>query len=352
MSTRAAQQARQALEAARAGRHRLALAAVTAIVTVTGLGACAAAGSWATVSALAADHGIGLSWLAPVEIDGGLVGVILVDIALTWAGIPLWWLRLAARVFGCGTVAANAAAGWPSPVGAGLRCAAPLLIVVLTEAGRAALLHPARADERARRAEGRRTRRAGRVPAVRWVLDPGGTFALWRRMRLWDAGSYSEAVSMELERRAAVGELAARFGADGWRSRVPGDLVWMLDAGVRMTVALERVRGLAAAGGRAAGEPGGGGGRAAATSGGVQAQASAGSGGRGGRRAGAKVDEATVARARELMRVRPEFARPGMGAEWARELALPESTGRRLLKRVIREAGSGAGEGGQGGSLA
>jgi len=227
--------------------HGTALAALIALIAL-GLAAYAAAASYDTVSAQAVIHGVSLPRLNPIGIDGGLFGIIIFDIALTWQGRAIWWLRLAARVFALGTVAANAAAGWPSAYGVGLRIAAPALFVLIVEGGRRVLLHARHADERerreARRAERRaeRERRRGdRIPAMRWLLDFRGTLAIWKRMQLWREPSYAKAVGMELERLAAIEKLAARYRPGAWQDKAPADLVWMLTAGVRMAEALERV---------------------------------------------------------------------------------------------------------------
>lgn len=229
-----------------------------------GLAAYAAAASYDTVSAQAAIHGVSLPRLNPIGIDGGLFGIIILDITLTWAGSPIWWLRLAARVFALGTVAANAAAGWPSPYGVGLRIAAPALFVLIVEAGRRVLLRARHADEQERRTAARAARHAGRtaareqrrsdrIPRMRWVLDFGGTLAIWKRMQLWREPSYAKAVSMELERLAAIEKLAVSYAPGEWQASAPADLVWMLTAGVRMTEALARVAELTAHAQEAAG---------------------------------------------------------------------------------------------------
>ena len=83
------------------------------------------------------------------------------------------------------------------------------------------------------------------IPLSRWVLDFTGTFRLWRRMKLWRIRDYGAAVDMELSRLAAVEALCARFGKT-WPDKVPGDLAWMLGAGVHMDKALARVAELTA----------------------------------------------------------------------------------------------------------
>lgn len=224
-----------------------ALAALIVVIAV-GLAVYAAAASYDTVAHQAVVHSVSLPRLNPVGIDGGLFGIIILDIATTWAGCPVWWLRLAARVFAAGTVAANASAGWPDPVGVGLRIAAPALFILITEAGRALLLRTRQAAEREQRAKAaaarraaRQKRRGDRIPLMRWLLDFRGTLSIWKRMQLWREPSYAKAVSMELERLAAIEKLVMMYGAGAWQQKAPADLAWMLSAGVRMSEALERV---------------------------------------------------------------------------------------------------------------
>lgn len=212
-------------------------AAVIVAAFALGLAAYAAAADYATVSGQAAKYHVALAGLNPLGLLGGLFGITIIDIALTWIGKPIWWLREFARVFAVGVVLANGSAGWPSPVGTGLRIAAPALFVIITEAARHVLLH---------RDEGERKRkREERIPRIRWVLDFAGTFALWRRMRLWDVRSYRDAVDTELSRLVAIEQLAAKYPA-GWQHTAPADLVFMLRRGVRMPHALAKVADLTA----------------------------------------------------------------------------------------------------------
>ena len=217
-------------------RTRWQTAGVAAIVGLTaliglGLAAYSAAASYESVSGLAVAHHVPLPRLNPLGIDGGLFGVIVISVALIWMGIRIPWLRATARLFAAGTVAANAAAGWPDPVSVGLRVAAPVLFVVLMETVSAVLLH------RGGDSEG--------IPLSRWLLDFRGTARLWRRMKLWRIRDYAQAVDMELSRLDAIEKLAERFGP-GWEHKVPGNVAWMLRAGVRMDEALRRVGELTA----------------------------------------------------------------------------------------------------------
>jgi Protein of unknown function (DUF2637) len=146
-----------------------------------GLAAYGVAGSYQTVSGLAERRGVPLACLVPVGIDGGLIGVVILDLVLSWIGQPIGLLRQFVRVLTVGTVAANAAAGWPDLVSAGLHVAAPLMLLAMGEAGRTVLL---------RRIGGPGGQPRDPIPVARWVLAPWPTWLMWRRMVLWQAGSF------------------------------------------------------------------------------------------------------------------------------------------------------------------
>ena len=138
------------------------------------------------------------------------------------------------RVLSVGTVVANAVAGWPDPVAAGLHAAAPLMLLAMLEACRSVLLR--------RIGETRGVRRES-IPLVRWVLAPWRTLLLWRRMALWQITSYRTAIDTELALRRAVTQLRAHHGRR-WRRHAPADLVWMLRTGIAVNEAVARVRKL------------------------------------------------------------------------------------------------------------
>jgi hypothetical protein len=204
---------------------------VTLGVAVAGYGL---AGSYVTVSRLAAQRGVPLAGLVPAGIDGGLVAVVVLDLVLAWIGMPLGWLRQLVRVLSVGTVVANAAGGWPDPVAVGLHAAAPLMLLAMIEVGRTVLLR------RMARASG--TLRDA-IPLARWLLAPWRTCLLWRRSVLWQITSYREAVDAELALRRAIALLRARYGRR-WRHCAPADLVWMLSTGTHVTEACARVQTL------------------------------------------------------------------------------------------------------------
>ncbi|MFC0107787.1 DUF2637 domain-containing protein [Kibdelosporangium aridum] len=137
-----------------------------AIVVALGLAAYGAVGLSTTISNKAAHLGIPFPALVPIGIDGGLVGVIALDLVLAWTSQPIGWLRQLARLLASGTVAANISAGWPDPIAIGLHAAAPLMLLVMVEAGRAVL------SRRAGLASGMAR---DSIPFARWLLSPWPT---------------------------------------------------------------------------------------------------------------------------------------------------------------------------------
>lgn len=211
-------------------------ALVATVVLAVALFAYAAAGSYASVGQLAAHHKVPLPSLVPLGIDGSLILALLSDIVLTWIGHPIWWLRASARGFVAGSVAANAAAGWPDPVAVFLHCFPPIIIMLVTEAGRVPLLrkHAAKKRDQAKK-EGH-----DGIPWERWAAAPVSTAVMWRRMALWGVKSYETAVAAEVTRRRAIVQLRMHYGRR-WRSKAPGDLVWLLRTGNRLEEASAKV---------------------------------------------------------------------------------------------------------------
>lgn len=299
-------------------------AAVVSLLAAIGAGlaAYAAAASYESVSAAAVAHHVPLASLNPLGLDGGLFGIVVLDIVLTWTKQPVWWLRLTARLFAGGTIAANAAAGWPDPVGTGLRIAAPALFVLLVEVARFVLLRRNRAE-----------RPGGeRIPAARWLLAPWPTFVLWRRMKLWRIRDYRTAVDIELSRRQAIVRLTVRYAGKDWRKAAPADVVWMLRNGVRMDGALARVAELTAPPPvpEPAAKPGPRDRSARSAKTGPGARGTA-------RRTGPADDLTMEARTLALLAGNPEMT----GAEIARRLGVKDSYGRKLKRRLAGQDRSG-----------
>jgi hypothetical protein len=213
-------------------------AAVGAAVALgLGLAGYGVAGSYQTVSGLAERRGVPLASFVPVGIDGGLIGVVVLDLVLSWIGQPIGWLRQLVRILTVGTVAAKAAAGWPDLVSAGLHVAAPLMLLAMVEAGRTVLL---------RRINSPDGRTRDPIPAARWALAPWPTWLMWRRMVLWRIASFQDALEAEQERRLAITLLKATYGRR-WKRHTPPELAWMLRSGVSVHGPVARARAIAAA---------------------------------------------------------------------------------------------------------
>lgn len=89
--------------------QRLSRGQTAAVATSVALGLMVAAyglaGSYTSISSLAARHGVPLAALVPAGIDGGLVAVVVLDLVLTWLGAPVGWLRQLVRILSVATVA-------------------------------------------------------------------------------------------------------------------------------------------------------------------------------------------------------------------------------------------------------
>jgi hypothetical protein len=192
------------------------------------------AGSYATVSDLAASRNVPLAMWVPAGIDGGLVAVVVLDLVLAWVGQPVVWLRQVVRLLSVGTMAANAAGGWPDPIAVCLHTAAPAMVLAMVEASRAVLLR--------RIGQQRGTTRDG-IPLARWMLAPWRTWLMWRRMVLWQITRYQRALEIELDLNRIVALMRSRHGRN-WRRHAPAELACFLRTGVGLDKAMERVHAL------------------------------------------------------------------------------------------------------------
>ncbi|WP_440580029.1 DUF2637 domain-containing protein [Streptomyces sp. PT19] len=185
---------------------------------LAGVGALAAAGvgalglisSFDAVSAAAARWGFGEPWMLPVGIDVAIPVFTLANLLLIRMDMALAWVRFVPWVLTLITCGLNVAAGhslW-AKVAHGTM---PLLWVVFSEIG--AHIYAVRIGA----ATGRRMEK---VRFSRWLLAPLSTFALWRRMTLWEVTSYTTALARERERLLARAELRERYGRS-WRRSTP-----------------------------------------------------------------------------------------------------------------------------------
>ncbi|WP_432155850.1 DUF2637 domain-containing protein [Streptomyces sp. bgisy153] len=185
---------------------------------LAGLGALAAAGvgalglvaSFDAVSSAASRWGFGEPWMLPLGIDVAIPVFTVANLLLIRMDMALAWVRFVPWALTLITCGLNVAAGhslW-AKVAHGTM---PLLWVVFSEIG---------AHVYAVRIGAATGRRMEKVRFSRWMLAPLSTFALWRRMTLWEITSYSEALKRERERQMARARLRERHGRR-WRSKTP-----------------------------------------------------------------------------------------------------------------------------------
>ncbi len=185
---------------------------------LAGVGAAAAAGvgalglisSFDAISAAAVRWGFGEPWMLPVGIDVAIPVFTVANLLLIRLDMALAWVRFVPWVLTLVTCGLNIAAGqglW-AKVAHGTM---PLLWVVFSEIG--AHIYAVRIGA----ATGRRMEK---IRWSRWMLAPLSTFALWRRMTLWEVTSYSVALACERERLLARADLRERFGPL-WRWKTP-----------------------------------------------------------------------------------------------------------------------------------
>ncbi|MFE2505996.1 DUF2637 domain-containing protein [Streptomyces rubiginosohelvolus] len=185
---------------------------------LAGFGALAAAGvgalglisSFDAVSDAAAGWGFSDPWMVPVGMDVAIPVFSVANLLLIRMDMPLAWVRFVPWVLTLVTCGLNVSAGhglW-AKVAHGTM---PLLWVVFSEIG---------AHIYASRIGAVTGRRMDKIRASRWLLAFPSTFALWRRMTLWEVTSYADALTRERERLLARAELRERHGRR-WRSRTP-----------------------------------------------------------------------------------------------------------------------------------
>lgn len=174
---------------------------VTGGILIAGIGF---AGSYAAVSALAqAKHFGAFSRWFPIGVDAGIAVQLSLDLLLTGMRIPYPVIRYVAWFLTAGTIVFNAAASAGDPLAMGMHATIPVLFISVIEAARHAV---------GRIADITANRLIESPPLIRWIIDPAGTFRIWRRMRLWQLASYNEVIAREREVAAFRTKLRARYG--------------------------------------------------------------------------------------------------------------------------------------------
>jgi hypothetical protein len=182
---------------------------VAALVAVLGL--VGFVNSFARVQAAARASFGALAFTVPLGIDLGIAIFAALDIVLARLGMRLRWLRAIPWTLTAATIYLNVA-GEATVFGKVAHAVLPALWVVAVEVA----AHVVRV-----RAELVSSRAMDRVRASRWLLSPGRTTMLRRRMILWEIRSYPEALKRERDRLLALTELQDRYGLLVWRWRAP-----------------------------------------------------------------------------------------------------------------------------------
>lgn len=189
---------------------------VTAVLTIATLGFI---GSYSAVTDLAAAKGFGrFAHAFPIAVDAGIIAFLALDLLLTWRRIAFPLLRYTAWALTAATIAFNAATAWPDKLGVGMHSTIPILFVIAVEAARHAI---------GRIADITADKHIEGPPVSRWLLNPLGTFVLWRRQRLWGIRSWDTVVDLERERRIYRAQLRRKHGRS-WRRKAGADQILVL----------------------------------------------------------------------------------------------------------------------------
>jgi uncharacterized protein DUF2637 len=174
------------------------------------VGALGLASSFESLKAAAGRWGFAHPWMLPAGIDTAIPAFTLAHLLLIRMDMRLGWVRVVPWALTAVTCWLNIAAGdsLSAKVAHGVM---PLLWVVLSEI--AAHVYAVRIGA----ATGRRM---DRIRRSRWLLAPVSTFALWRRMVLWEITSYPQALTRERERQLSRAQLRERYGR-AWRRAAP-----------------------------------------------------------------------------------------------------------------------------------
>ncbi|MFJ7968531.1 DUF2637 domain-containing protein [Streptomyces sp. NPDC096324] len=190
----------------RAEKGAMGLAALAA----AGVGALGLASSFDAVTGAAVRWDFGHPWMLPVGIDVAIPVFTAANLLLIRLGMPLAWVRFVPWVLTLVTCWLNVAAGREvaAKVAHGTM---PLLWVVFSEI--AAHMYAVRIGA----ATGRRMEK---IRKSRWLHAPFSTYALWRRMALWEVTSYSTALELEKRRLLDRAAMREQYGKD-WRKTAP-----------------------------------------------------------------------------------------------------------------------------------
>jgi hypothetical protein len=142
---------------------------------------------------------LGKARLFTVGVDVGILVLIALDLLMAWLRRPIGWVRFPVWLLTGATIVLNAASAAPAAgawtavdyVASFAHGIVPVLFIAVVEIGKTAIDRVVRPTAPT----------SSGVPLSRWLLSPGPTFAMWRRMKLWALSSYAEAVERDRELR-------------------------------------------------------------------------------------------------------------------------------------------------------
>ncbi|MGW0195915.1 DUF2637 domain-containing protein [Nonomuraea sp. NPDC003201] len=169
---------------------------------VAGLGLLGFVISFATVAEAAVTSFGWFAWIVPLGIDLGIAVFSALDIVLARLGMRLRLLRLVPWSLTGATVYLNVASE-DTLFGIVAHAMLPGLWVVAVEVGAYAIR---------KRADLAKPDHMESIRLSRWLLAFPSTFALWRRMVLWEIRSYPNALNRERDRILARTDLQDRYG--------------------------------------------------------------------------------------------------------------------------------------------
>ncbi|OEV10508.1 DUF2637 domain-containing protein [Streptomyces nanshensis] len=173
-----------------------------------GVGGLGLAVSFGSVSRAAERWGFTEPWMLPTGIDVAIPVFTAANLLLIRMNMPLAWVRWVPWALTLVTCYLNVSAGQNMAAKAA-HGTMPLLWVVLSEVA---------AHVYATRIGAVTGTRMEKIRRSRWLLAFPSTFALWRRMTLWEITSYREALEVEKRRQLVRADLWEEHGRR-WRSK-------------------------------------------------------------------------------------------------------------------------------------
>ncbi|MFI7087698.1 DUF2637 domain-containing protein [Streptomyces anulatus] len=149
-------------------------------------------------------------WILPVGVDASILAFGIINLLLIRARKRLWWVKWVPRGGTVVTIYLNWEAANTVPAQIGHAALASLWVVFAEIVAHLYAAHIGEADD---------LRRIDKIRLERWILAPLTTIRIWRRMRLWEIPSYSEALALHKSWLVYRQRLATKYGTRYWRRK-------------------------------------------------------------------------------------------------------------------------------------